>query len=222
MVSDHTLKLEIRAQLKRHSAIAAQQGIDPLSYTQVREWVISRMLPSLEELTPLRQEQVAAGIAALDSGRDLIICGGAGSGKSTIAQAVANRSAQGVYISISPDYLEFGKELRRSKGFIWEPERANQVRAARSICIDEIRGGEDHELLELVKGKPLAVVNHADSPESALRHLELLHFHRNWNNPVILYCASEDRFTDEQRQELRERRARAHARLDNIPPIVNG
>lgn len=222
MVSDHALKLEIRAQLKRHSAIAAQQGIDPLSYTQVREWVISRMLPSLEELTPLRQEQVAAGIEALNSGRDLIICGGAFSGKTAIAQAVANRSEQGVYIGIHPDYLEFGKELHGSRSLIWEPERANQVRAARSVCIDEIRGGEDHELLELVKGKPLAVVSHSSSPYDVVQRLENRGLSRNWNNPVILYCTHEDRFTDEQRQELRERRARAQARLDSIPPIVNG
>lgn len=216
MVSDHALKLEVRAQLQRHNALAAQHGAEPLSYTQVRSWVLDHMIVGLDDLTPLRQDQVAAGIHALDSGRDLIICGSVFSEKTALAQAVSNRVQGGVYIA--PDRLEFGKELRGSRNLAWALERADQAKEARSLTIDEIRGGEDPELRAIAESKQLAVVVHANYPFEAQRRIENLGFERRWNDPTILFCSFEDRLNDE---ELRERRARAQDRLNSIQAIVN-
>lgn len=220
MVSDHALKIEVRAQLERQNALVAQYGGEPMSYTQVRSWVLRRMIAGFEDFTALRQEQVRAGVQALDSGRDLIICGSVDSGKTALAQAVANRGQGTVYIS--PRKLEFGKDLNSRRSFAWEPQHRDRAENARSICIEEIRYLEDQELYSLAEGKPLAVVSHANSPRDALERLERLGFQRDWNDPVILFCRQEDRLSDGERQAFWDREDRELAEKRSLPTIVNG
>jgi len=234
MVSDHALKLAIRERLERYNRNAVRADLPPMSYTQMRARVLSGMHLSLEEMTPLRQEQVAAGAAALESGRDLIICGSTGSGKTTIAQAVNNRTKGGLYIAGS--YLEYGKELQGSNHLEWgeelsgstylewdsEEPKVRRVREASALCIDEVMGHKELGISLLAADKPLAVVVHAMKPSDARLRLEYIGLERDWNDPVILFCRYEDRLNDEQRQELWDREDRELLEKRSIPAIVNG
>jgi len=219
MVSDHALKLAIRAQMDRYNRRAVRSGLAPLSYTQARTRFIENMYPTVEEMTAIRQEQVAAGISVLESGRDLIICGGTGSGKTTIAQAVSNRTSNGLYIA--SQQVEYGKELRSSGYIEWSEDKREQVLAADSACIDEIRDEKDLEPARLRDDSSLAVVLHAMHPDDAIWRLENMGLQRKWRNPAFLYCRWEDRLTDEVKREIAEKKARDQARLDSIQPIVN-
>jgi len=220
MVSDHALKLAIREQMDRYNRRALGAGIAPLSYTQARARFIESMYPSVEEMTPIRQAQVAAGISVLEAGRDLIICGGTGSGKTTIAQAVSNRASNGLYIA--SQQIEYGKELRSSHYIQWSGDKRERVLNADSVCIDEIRGNDELEPARLRDGRPLAVVLHAMHPDDAIWRLENMGLQREWKNPAFLYCRWEDRLTDEVKREIAEKKARDQARLDSVQPIVNG
>lgn len=227
MVSDHALDRafdaaldrELRERLERYNRRSAHLNRPPLSYAEARA---DFLLPALDSLTPVRQEQAAAGIAALEAGRDLIICGGTSSGRTALAQGVISRLEGGLYIGT--DGLEFGGELRGSSHLEWNDEASREERIGRasSLCFDELWRGPEPELSRLVGDKPLAVVVHAMRPLDSFARFKSIGFEREWKDPVILYCRREDRLPVEEKQEIWDREDRERAERRNAPSITNG
>ena len=224
MVSDHALKLAIRAQMDRYNRRAARTGQQPMSYTEMRAHFL---LPSLREMTSVRQEQAAAGIAALEAGRDLIVCGGINSGKTALIQAISGHTDGSLYVAQDP--LEYGKELGVADRVEWSDSDAvrERIRFARRLCFDELRGYKTgSEEFVLAADKPIAVTVHAMHPQDGMARIERFSSEhggkRKWNDPTILFCRWEDRLPEEAKREIEEKKAREQARLDSVQPIVNG